>query len=126
MIAAAAAPEARHYTLHYERLRAEVLDAGRDPVPPHAASPLRAVGLALLLREGMPGWLKALEAVMRASLAPRTDDAAHSPSPGGDSSASPWLSGMPRHDLSALLSSLVLSTRRVEGASPREEHRPCH
>lgn len=129
MIAAAAAPDAKHYTLQYERLRAQVLGAASDAVRPEAVGPPRAVGLALLLREGMPGWLKALEAVMRASLAPRTDDAAHSPttpSPGGDSSASPWLSGMPRHDLTALLASLVLSTRRVEGASPREEYRPCH
>ncbi len=130
MIAAAATPDAKQYTVQYELLRAQVLGAGSDAVRPHAVGQPRAVGLALMLREGMPGWLKALEAVMRASLAPRTHDAAHSPttqSPDGECGSAPaWLLGVPRHDLTALVASLVLSTRRVECSSPTEECVPCH
>lgn len=38
-------------------------------VPGHEAKPPRGIGLALLLREGMPGWLKAVTHVLSAALA---------------------------------------------------------
>jgi len=128
VIAQPAAHDASHYTVHYELLRAQVLGAGRDAVRPDAMGQPRLVGLAIMLREGMPAWLDALKAVIRPSLAPSSSDAARSPateSPGSYGSVPAWLFGVPRHDLTALLASLVLSTRRVEGASSTEGYRPC-
>lgn len=93
-----------------------------------AAQP-RGVGLALLLREGMPGWLKAVDAVIRASVAQHTAPAVRPPAPGrpaGHSITPTCLSGVPRHDLTALLASLVLSTRRVDCSSATEGCVPCH
>jgi len=84
-----------------------------------------------MLREGMPGWLKAVEAVIRASApAARTSEAVRSPLPqqGAGYAWAPaaWPSAMPRHDLTTLLASLVLSTRRLERSSPREAYQSCH
>jgi hypothetical protein len=127
VIAPSAAPDAGHYTVHYELLRAEVLGVGRDAMQPDAVGRPRLVGLAIMLREGMPGWLDALKAVIRPSLAPSPSDAAQWParqSPGSDASVPAWLFGVPRHDLAALLASLVLSTRRVDYSSPTED--VCH
>jgi hypothetical protein len=130
VIAQAGAPDAGHYTAQYELLRAEVLGTGRDALRPEAVGRPRLVGLAIMLREGMPGWLNAIEAVIRTSLAPSAANAGRSPamaSAEAKRGAAPgWLAGVPRHDLTALLASLVLSTRRVECASPREECLPCH
>ena len=129
MIAQPAAPDARHYTVQYELLRAEVLGTGCDAVRPDAVGRPRLVGLAVMLREGMPGWLNAVAAVIRPSLAPRTGDPAQSPateSADGECRSAPtWLSGVLRHDLTALLASLVLSTRRVDCYSATEEGLPC-
>jgi hypothetical protein len=130
VIAQSTAPEASHYTAQYELLRAEVLGTRCDAVRQDAAGRPRLVGLAIMLREGMPGWLNAVEAVIRTSSAPRTDDAAQSPATASAhrecGSAPKWLSGVPRHDLTALLASLVLSTRRAECSSPTEGCPPCH
>lgn len=130
MIAQSAAPDASRYTAQYELLRAEVLGTGCDAVRPDAVGRSRLVGLAIMLREGMPGWLSAVEAVIRTSSAPRTGDAAQSPATesahGECRSAATSLSGVPRHDLTALLASLVLSTRRAECSSPTEGCLPCH
>jgi hypothetical protein len=82
----------------------------------------------LLLREGMPGWLKAIDAAIRASPAQRTADTSLTPPTerrAEISGAAPWLAGATRQDIAALLTSLVLSTRRVERSSPMEGYRPC-
>lgn len=116
------------YTVQYELLRSEVLGAKCDAVRSSAAAWPRAVGLALLLREGMPGWLKAVETVIRTSTALRTTDAADSLASEPLSryeSVPAWLSGVPRQDLTTLLASLVLSTRRLENSSSREGYRSC-
>jgi len=129
VIAQLAAPDASRYTAQYELLRAQVLGTGCDAVRPDAVGPPRAVGLAIMLREGMPGWLNAVEAVIRPSLVPSTGDAAQPPATqsarSACGSASAWRSGVPCHDLTALLASLVLSTRRVECSSATEEGVPC-
>ena len=65
MIADAIQFHAAQYTVQYELLRSEVLGAKCDAVRTGAAGRPRAVGLALLLREGMPGWLKAVETVRK-------------------------------------------------------------
>lgn len=115
------------YTAQYERLRSQVIGARSEARRPDAVAQPRGVGLALLLREGMPGWL---EAVTGALAMTRACEAAGSTlpqqHPAGSTSAPAWLSGVPRQDLTALLTSLVLSTRPVPHASPEEGYRSCH
>lgn len=116
------------YTVQYELLRSEVLGVKCDAVRSSTAGRPRAVGLALLLREGMPGWLKAVGAVLGTSMALRTTDAEESLASEPLSrceSVPTWLSGVLRHDLTTLLASLVLSTRRLENSSSREGYRSC-
>jgi hypothetical protein len=120
--------DAMQFTAQYELLRSHVIGATGDAPRRELGAHPRGVGLALLLREGMPGWLNAIDAVIRASLAQRAMDASLRPPPEGPaerSVASPWLSGVQRHDITALLTSLVLSTRRVERSSPRQGYRSC-
>jgi hypothetical protein len=104
------------YTLQYELLRSQVIDAGRDAVRRNTAGQPRGVGLALLLSEGMPGWLKAVEMALRSSLGPRAVDSP-APSPHRSSTlysaASVWLPSVQRHEIISLLASLVLSTRSL-------------
>jgi hypothetical protein len=117
-----------HYTVQYELLRSEVLGAQNGAGRTSAVGQPRAVGLALLLREGMPGWLKAVDTAIRTSLTLRGTNAAESLASeplGRYESAPDWVSGMPRHDLTTLLASLVLSTRRLENSSSREGYRSC-
>ena len=116
------------YTAQYERLRSQVIGARSEAPRPNALGQPGGVGLALLLREGMPGWLKAIEAVIGASVRRRTCEAADSTlplHPAGSATAPAWLFGVPRHDLTALLTSLVLSTRPVPTASSKEGYRSC-
>jgi len=98
---------------------------GDAPWPQMAAHP-RGVGLALVLREGMPGWLKAIDAVIRASRTERamgTGQLSAPERPAARSVSSPWLSGVQRHDVTTLLTSLVLSTHRAERSSQKEGYR---
>ena len=116
------------FTAQYELLRSHVIGAAGDAPQRDLGAHPRGVGLGLLLREGMPGWLNAIDAVIRASLAQRTMDTPLPPPPEHPaecSVASPWLSGVQRQDITTLLTSLVLSTRRVECSSPREGYRSC-
>jgi len=116
------------YTVQYELLRSEALGTKCDAMRSSTVGRPRAVGLALLLREGMPGWLKAVESVIRTSMALRTPDAGEplaSEPLRKYESVPTWLSGVPRHDLTALLASLVLSTRPLENSSSREGYRSC-
>jgi hypothetical protein len=120
--------DAIQFTAQYELLRSHVIGAAGDAQRREFGAHPRGVGLALLLREGMPGWLNAIEAVIRASLAQRAMDASPRPPHEGSaerSVASPWLSGVQRQDITALLTSLVLSTRRVERSSPRQRYWSC-
>jgi hypothetical protein len=99
--------DSTRYTVQYELLRAQVFGTAND------MGPRRGIGLAVLLREGMPGWLKAVDAVMRAAPVLQTTN-----SPRGDEQpalrhsiepVSPWRAQL--HDVIQLLASLVLSTR---------------
>lgn len=109
------------YSAQYELLRSQVIRSDA-PRPDLAAQP-RGVGLALLLHAGMPGWLKAIDGVIRASPAQRTEDAKQPTAPACPTVCNmtpPWLSGVQRHTITTLLTSLVLSTRRVDRFSPME------
>ncbi len=120
--------DARQFTAQYELLRSHVIGAAGDGAQRELGAHPRGVGLGLLLRDGMPGWLNAIAAVIRASLAQRVIDIPLRPlaEPSADRGiASPWLSSVQRQDITALLTNLVLSTRRVEHSSPREGHRSC-
>jgi hypothetical protein len=122
VIIEAPSPDVTQYAAQYELLRSQIIGARRG----EAAQP-RGVGLALILREGMPGWLNAIDAAIRASQAERTKDTGK-PSASDRSTACsvtspPWLSGVQRHDVTSLLTSLVLSTHHVERASQKEGYR---
>jgi hypothetical protein len=122
------AVDAGQYTVQYELLRSQVIGARREAAWPDSGGQVRGIGLALLLCEGMPGWLKAVEAVACASAAVRTPEAI-GPVPwlhAADTDVPAWLSGVPRDDLTTLLASLVLSTRSHEDAPSREAYRSCH
>jgi hypothetical protein len=113
------------HTAQYELLRSQV--TGSASLRPDLTAPPRGVGLAWLLREGMPGWLNAIDAVIRASHAGQTEGATSPPvseRPAARSTTLPWLPGAQHHDLTTLLTSLVLSTRRVQ-RSLKEGHRSC-
>jgi hypothetical protein len=128
MIVEAATPDVTQYTVQYELLRSQVIGpTGNSATEDAAADQRRGVGLALLLSEGMPGWLKTVGAVIRTALAPRAADSrVPAPQEGWPpSSAAPvWLSSV-RHEVTTLLASLVLSTRPVAHQSSREEYRTC-
>ena len=128
MIVEAATIDVTQYTVQYELLRSQVIDpTGNSARGDKAADQPRGVGLALLLSEGMPGWLKTVGAVIRTALAPRVADSRDPvPQEGSPpSSATPvWLSSV-RHQVTTLLASLVLSTRPVARQSSRGEYRTC-
>ena len=127
MIALAAKLDDTQYAVQYELLRSQVIGpAGTATRGDTSADQPRGVGLALLLSEGMPGWLKTVETVFREALVPRAA-AFRGPAPhegSQQSSAAPvWLSSVQRHEVTTLLASLVLSTRPVEHESSREGYR---
>lgn len=115
------------FTTQYELLRSHVIGAAGDAPQRDLGAQPRGIGLGLLLREGMPGWLSAIGTIIRASLArrPTNNPLALSEQPTECSMGSAWPSGVQRQDITALLTSLVLSTRRVEGSSSREGYRSC-
>lgn len=138
MTAPVATLEVTQYTAQYELLRAQVVGTGSEMAPGHDAKQPRGIGLALLLREGMPGWLKAVTHVLSTVLAqhgtsPRVRQV-HTTSPAASALApeahehpafGTMLPAVQRHDVTILLASLVLSTRRLAGLSPREGNSPC-
>jgi hypothetical protein len=128
MILEAGTPDVAQYTMQYELLRSQAIGPTWNLAPGEkGADQPRGVGLALLLSEGMPGWLKTVGAVIRTALAPRVADSQDvAPQEGSpQSSAAPvWLSSL-RHEVTTLLASLVLSTRPVAYQSSKEQYRPC-
>lgn len=119
MITEAISLDVAQYTTQYELLRSQV---SGTPGHVHAGAP-RGVGLALLLRDGVPGWLKTVASVIRASQRLSTAEpeqlSSSKPATAGKS-LPPWLADVARRDLTTLLASLVLSTR-----SPREGYPSC-
>lgn len=122
MIVEAAKLDVTQYTVQYELLRFQVIGSAGNAV---LAGQPRGVGLALFLSDGMPGWLRTVETVLRTALTPRaadaTDPAPHEGSP-QTSATSGWLSSV-RHEVTRLLASLVLSTRPVANEALREGYR---
>lgn len=106
--------DARQCTVQYELLRSQIIGTVGDAARGNTASHPRGIGLALLLSEGLPGWLKTVEAVLRVSPTPRP---ANFPDPSpldssvGYSVAPGWLPSVKHHEITALWASLVLSTR---------------
>jgi len=128
MIVEAEARDVTQYTTQYELLRTQVTGAARRIACAKEPAQTRGTGLALLLRGGMPAWLRAVDAVVRASRAPQplaTPDAGAPATPGGAalSIAGLMSATIPRHDITTLLASLVLSTRPLADVSPPEENR---
>jgi len=117
---------ARKYTVQYELLRSQVIGTVWDIARGNTAGQPCGIGLALLLSEGLHGWLKTVEAVLRASLAPRAADSLD-PSPPessrGSNAAPLWLPSVHRHEVTTLLASLVLSTRLPARNLPGEGYR---
>ena len=114
MIVDAAKLDAMQYSVQYELLRSHVIGAVGDVARGNTADQPRGIGLALLLSEGMPGWLTTVEGVLRVSLATRAVDSPDpSPHEGSPlwSTVPVWLSTVQRHEVTTLLASLVLSTR---------------
>src|SRR5690348_879055 len=74
IIVEAAKLDATQYTVQYELLRSQIISTTGNVAQGNTAGQLRGIGLALMLSEGMAGWLKTVEAVLRASLAPRALD----------------------------------------------------
>lgn len=127
MIVEGAKLDVTQYTVQYELLRSQVIGlAGNAARGDTAADPRRGVGLALLLSEGMPGWLKTVATVLRAAVAPRAADCRdatpHEGSPQSNA-AHVWLWSVQRHEVTTLLASLVLSTRPAAHESSREGYR---
>src|SRR5262249_12087032 len=94
MIVARARLDPSQYTVQYELLRSQVIGTVGDMARGDTAGQTRGIGLALLLSEGLPGWLKTVEAVLRSSLAPRavdSPDASPHESSTGYSAAPVWL-----------------------------------
>lgn len=124
MIAQAAlAVDSDQYTMQYELLRSQVIRAQGEMVRPDSGGQGRGIGLAVLLREGMPGWLKAVEAVAHTSAAVPSAEAA-GPWQSATTAAPTWLPGVARDELTTLLASLVLSTCWPVHPA-REAHRSC-
>jgi hypothetical protein len=122
------------YATQYELLRSQATGAASGTDTGRAATQPRGAGLALLLREGLPAWMRAVRQVLNASAAlPPSIDAP--PSIGSPpvavgalditvSSAS-VLPTEQRRDVTTLLASLVLSTRHWVGSAPKQEYRSC-
>jgi hypothetical protein len=117
VIAQTEALDVTQYTAHYEMLRAQVM----GPAP--GQGQLRGIGLALLLREGVPGWLKAVRDLLLAQLSragaepSKTEGrAAFVSFTNAAVTAGMVPCGRP-YEITMLLASLVLSTRHPTGLS---------
>lgn len=132
----AAAVDVTRYAQEYERLRSQIGPASLQRAFEPATPPVRGVGLALLLRDGMPAWIRAVHQVMSEAAtgaggignqAPAPRATATSADGGGAATSSSALIETGRQrDLTSLLASLVLSARRTTEARSTKELSPCH
>jgi hypothetical protein len=116
MIVEAAKLDAIEYSVQYELLRSQVIGTVGSVTPRSVTGQTRGIGFALLVNEGMPGWLKTVESVLRASLAPRILDSSDPAVPeimSRSGAARVWLPAVLRDEVTMLLASLVLSTRTL-------------
>ncbi len=132
--------DVRQYATQYELLRSQFTGAASGTDAGCAGMQPRGTGLALLLREGLPAWIRALRQVLRASLAPSGAGVVGSPAkdatPIGSYAVAvgtpevtvPSASLLPsaqRRDVTAILANLVLSTCRLVGSAQGQEYRSC-
>ena len=106
----------KRYTAEYELLRSQVTGPSGSVTPDQP----RGLGLAVFLRDGMPGWLRnvAVAIVPQTAESTATDDAR--------SQGSIVVERLPhtqRQEIATLLASLVLSTLPVAHPSSREAYR---
>jgi len=104
------------FTVQYELLRSQAVGRVGNLPSANSAGQARGIGLALLLSEGLPGWIRTVAEVLRASPAVTsrngTDTLSHddrrpfSIAPG-------WMSSVQLHQITKILASLVLSTRSL-------------
>lgn len=123
------------YATQYELLRSNFTSAAGGATDAGcAAMQPRGAGLALLLCEGLPAWMRAVRQVLNAALASPPSNDVLTPiglppvASGGSDNAAPSTSVLPtaqRRDVTTLLASLVLSTRRWVASAPRQEYRSC-
>jgi len=113
MIIETAKLDTMQYSVQYEPIRSQVMGTIGSVTQGSTAGQTRGIGLALLLSEGMPKWLKTVESVLRASLAPHPVDSLDPalPETMPRSAARVWLPTGLRDEVTMLLASLVLSTR---------------
>jgi hypothetical protein len=140
MTTAAGVVDVARYTQEYERLRSQVNGVSAQQL---FSTPLvRGIGLALLLRDGLPAWIRALRQVLSQAAASAGGNAGATPSQsrapaaiaaatsGDDSgvsiSSSPLVEPARQRDVTTLLASLVLSARRTTDAPSMKEPTPCH
>ncbi len=122
--------DVRQYTSQYELIRAQVIGARSASrcADRTQVCTVRGVGLALLLREGLPGWLKAVASLLR--------EASHcAESPAGIVDLRPQscalaagsvaIAATPvhHHEIARLLANLVLSTRPAARTPPIDARR---
>jgi hypothetical protein len=138
MTTAADVIDVTRYAREYERLRSLV--NGVSPEHEFATPPARAIGLALLLRDGVPAWIRTVRQVLSQAAASGTGNAGAAPShvprapppltagvegSGVSISSSPIVEPARQRDITTLLASLVLSARRTPDPAPIKESSPC-
>ena len=122
------------FATQYELLRSQVMGAACGTDAGRAAMQPRGTGLALLLREGLPAWMRAVRQVLNASVAlPPSNEVLTSigsppvavGAPDVPVSSASVVPPAQRRDVTTLLASLVLSTCRWVGSATKQECRPC-
>jgi len=104
------------YTAQYEFLRSQIL----GPSVRRPDGPPRALGLALFLSEGMPGWMNGVTEV----LAPQAvDSAALQRKWQQPDTVTGKVLGVQPNEISTILASLILSTLPVARTSQKEGYR---
>ena len=143
MTTAADVVDVRRYAQEYERLRSQVSAASPERAFAAAAPPAHGIGLALLLRDGLPAWMRVVRQVLREAAASAAGNAGVAPSssPRAPPANPPPAAGVEgtgvpiplstlveterQRDLTRLLASLVLSARRSTDAASMKEPSPC-
>jgi hypothetical protein len=111
------------YAMHYEILRAQIIGIGpwgTDTHWPPDGRSRRGIGLALLLRAGMPAWIDAMTPVISTITLPPAHQMHEgpAPSPSAMPSSMAWLPAARLAEATTLLASVVLSTCRGVRPTP--------
>lgn len=116
-----AAPDAGAYTAQYEALRAQ-MTAGGDARSGASATRARGVALAVLLQDGLPAWLAAVEPMLAICPAMAVRSATERTAPNeprpARAVAPEVLPPAQQGEVTLLLAALVLSTARSGRRDP--------